>query len=94
MGGGVGMNHQGFGICHIGEIGENFQLVDKLTCIRGISFDMEGKDGTCPLREIFLSQIIVRARWQTRIVDLFHLRMTFEEVDNFLGVLNVTINSQ
>ena len=87
------MNHQGFGICHIGEIGENFQLIDKLTCIRGISFDMEGKDGTCPLREIFLSQIIVRARWQTRIVDLFHLRMTFEEVDKATSAIKASIRT-
>lgn len=52
VGGGLGVDHQGLYICHIGQQREDLQRVDKGLCLFFAAFDVKGEDGTAGGRRI------------------------------------------
>ena len=56
MGGGGGMDHQRLHICHIGQQGEDLQMVDELEGLLLAALDLEGKDGSAAVGEVLLIQ--------------------------------------
>ena len=59
VGRGVGMDDQGLHICHIGQQGEDSQVVDELLGGAAVSLDLKGKDAAAPIGEILLIQGMV-----------------------------------
>ena len=45
VGGGGRVDHQTFAVCHVGQKGENFQMVDESVGFLYTAFDPEGKNG-------------------------------------------------
>ena len=59
VGGGLGVDHQGLYICHIGQQREDLQRVDKGLCLFFAALDVKGEDGTGAVGEIFIVQILI-----------------------------------
>ena len=52
VGRGVGMNHQRFHVRHIGQQGEDGQIVNELLRGIAVTLDLEGEDAAAAVREI------------------------------------------
>lgn len=88
------MNDQGLGVAYIGQIGENFQVIDEVSgCLESV-LQFDGEDGACAFRQVFLLEFMVGRGFQARIVDLCHFRMFFQEFRQFLGVGHVTFYAE
>ena len=88
------MYEQRFGIAYVSQIGENLCGVDETAGCFPAALEFEGEDGTGALREIFLSQFIIRRARKGRIVYFRNFRMVFQKIGYFLGVGNVAFNAQ
>ena len=54
MGGGSGVDHQGFHVRYIGQQGEDLQAVDELMGFRLAALDLKGEDGCSAIWEVLL----------------------------------------
>ena len=54
VGGGGRVNDQRFYVRHVGQQGEDFQIVDKPVGFRLAALDLKGKDGSAAVGEILL----------------------------------------
>ena len=53
MGGGGRMDHQRLYIRHIGQQGEDLQMIDECKCLLLTTLDLKGEDGCTPLGKYF-----------------------------------------
>ena len=88
------MNHQGLNICHICQEREYLQMVDERMGLLLTTFDIEGEYASATIGEVLLIQGMVRMIRQRRMVDLGHLRMLLQELDNLLRVLGMTLKAE
>ena len=83
------MDDKGLYVSHVGQQGENFQIVYKLVGLRLPALDLKGKDGCAAVGEILLIQGVVRMLRQAGVVDLLHLGMVGQILHHFFGVFSV-----
>src|ERR1051325_9761475 len=88
------MNDQGFGVADVGEQAEQLERVDKaLTGFVAAAY-AEGDDRACAVRQVFLSERVVLARFEAGIVDPLDFRVSFEEARHLKRVLRMTLHAQ
>ena len=73
---------------------KDLQLVNELKCCFLSALDIEGEDGCAAVREVLLVQSMIRVVRQRRMVHMLNLRVIGQELNNLLGVLNVTLDTQ
>ena len=94
VGGGSRVDYQTLYICHIGKQREYLQAVNKLVCFLHTALDLKGEDRAATIGEIFFIQSMVGMVGQTGMVDLFHLRMGSQEINDLFCILCVAFQSQ
>ena len=68
------MDRKRFHICYIGEQRKQFKLVNEILCFFRVPLDLEGKDRTAAVWEIFLVKfLLLRIIGYGRMVYLFYL---------------------
>ena len=94
VGGGSRVDDQALHVGHVGQQGEDLQVVDELEGFLAAALDIKGKDGGAAVGEILLIQRVVGVIGQGRMVDLLDLGMVGQERDDLLGVLDVALDAQ
>ena len=94
VGGGVGMDDQALDIGHVGEQGEDLEVVDETPGVFLRALDLKSENGAGSLREIATVQRVVVVFGQGRVVDFRHLRVLGEVLDDLEGVLGVALDAQ
>ena len=92
--GGSRVDDKALYVCDVSQQRENLELVDELERSFLAALDVEGEDGRAAVREILLVQSVVRVLRQGRMIYMLDLRMVLEELNDLLGVLNVTLDAQ
>lgn len=75
MSGAGGVDDQGLGIRHIGQVGEQLQTFDELLAACKTSLNPKGEDGARPLGAVLLGQRMIRAVRQAGVVNSAYLLM-------------------
>ena len=88
------MHDERLDVGHVGEQREHLQVIDELPSSLLTALDLEGEDRGTAVGEIQLVELMVGVLGQARVVDLGHVRVAHEEVDDLLGVLHVTVDAQ
>ena len=88
------VNDKALYVCDVSQQRENLELVDELERSFLAALDVEGEDGRAAVREILLVQSVIRVLRQGRMIYMLDLRMVLEELNDLLGVLNVTLDAQ
>ena len=91
MGRGGRVNDQTLDVRHVGQQGENFQIVNELVSFLHAALDLKGEDGRAAVGEILLIQGVIRMVRQGGVVHMLHLGMVGEELHHLLGVLGVAL---
>ena len=91
MGGGGGMDHQALDVRHVGQQGEDLQIIDELMGLLLAALDLEGEDGSAAVGEVLLVQGVVGMIRQAGVVDLFHQGMVGQVLHDLLGVLRMAL---
>ena len=94
VGGGGGVDHQRFDVGHVGQQGEDGQVVDELVGLGLAALDVKGKDGSAAVGEVLLIQGVVGVVGQAGVVDLLHLGVVLQKLHDLLGVLDVAVQPQ
>ena len=94
MGGGSRMDHQTLHVRHVGQQGEDFQIVDEGPGFLLTSLDFKGEDGCAALGKIPFIQRVVRMVRQGRMVHLFHQGMVFQVFHHFLRIFRVPVQPE
>ena len=94
VGGGGGVDDQRLHVSHVGQQGEDGQVVDELVGLGLAALDVEGEDGSAAVGEVLLIQSVVGVVGQAGVVDLLHLGMVLQELHDLLGVLDVAVQPQ
>ena len=88
------MDYEAFHVGYVCEQRENLERVDKFPCLLLSAFYLDGENATAAVGEIFLVEGVVGMAGQRRMIDLGHLRMLAQIVDNLEGVFYVTFYAQ
>lgn len=92
--GGCRMDDQTLNVSNICQQRKDLQLVNELKCCFLSALDIEGEDGCAAVREVLLVQSMIRVVRQRRMVYMLNLRVIGQELNDLLGVLNVTLDTQ
>ena len=92
--GGCRMDDQALNVSNICQQRKDLQLVNELKCCFLSALDIEGEDGCAAVREVLLVQSMIRVVRQRRMVHMLNLRVIGQELNDLLGVLNVTLDTQ
>ena len=88
------MDDQALNVSNVCQQREDLQLVDKLECCFLAALDIKGEDRCAAVREVLLVQSMIRVVRQRRMVHMLNLRVIGQELNDLLGVLNVTLDTQ
>ena len=69
------MDDERFDVRHIGQQGEDRQMVDEVLGSLRVSLNLEGEDRSASVRQVFLLQFMAGLALQRRMMDRFHLGM-------------------
>ena len=94
MGGGCGMDDQGFHVCHVRQQREDLQVVDEPERLFPATLDLEGEDGGPAVREVLLIQVVVGMVGQAGMVHLGDFGMVHQVIHHLLGVFAMALQSQ
>ena len=94
MGCGGGVDHQALHVCHVGQQGEDLQVVDKRPGRFLPAPDLKGENGTAAPGEVPLVQRVVRMFRQGGMVHLLHQRMVLQVLHHLRGVFRVPVQPQ
>ena len=73
------MNHERLHIRHIGKQREQLQMIDEVFCGLLVSLDLERKDRTAAVRELFFVECLLhRILRYRRMMHLLHLRVVVQ----------------
>lgn len=70
---GGGVDYEALYVCHIGEQGEDLQIIDKFVRLGCGAFDLKGEDRSAAVGEVFLIKGVIRMIGQGGMVDLLDL---------------------
>ena len=76
------MNHQGLHIRHVGQQGENLQMVDECLRLLGAAFDIEGENGGATPWEIALIERMMGMLRKAGVMNVCDLRMSGQIIDH------------
>ena len=79
---------------HVGEQREHLQVVDELPCSLLAALNLEGEDRGTTVGEILLVELMVGVLRQARVVHLGDVAVTSQELNDLLGVLDMTVDAQ
>ena len=88
------MDYEAFHVGYVCEQRENLERVDKFPCLLLSAFYLDGENASAAVGKIFLVEGVVGMAGQRRMIDLGHLRMLAQIVDNLEGVFYVTFYAQ
>ena len=94
VGGRCRVNDQRFHIGHVGQQREDFEAVDEPVSFGLAAFDFEGEYRAGSVGEVTLVEGVVGVVGQSRVVDLFYLGVTDQEIDYPQGILDMALNPQ
>ena len=94
VGGGVGVDDEALDIGDVGQEREDLELVDEAPCRLLSATYLEGEDGSGALGEVLLVEGMVGMALECRVVDLRHLGMVGQEIDDLERILDVTLHAQ
>ena len=94
VGGGSRVDDQALHVGHVGQQGEDLQVVDELEGFLTAALDVKGEDGSAAVGEILLVQGVIGVIGQGGMVDLLDLRMVGQELHDLLGVLHMALDAQ
>ena len=90
----IRMDDKALDIRHIGQQGEDLEIIDELICFVLSALDIKGKDGAAAVGEIFLIQGVIGMIRQGRMIDLFHMRVGSQIFHDFGCILRVPFQTQ
>ena len=88
------MDNQTLNVSNVCQQREDLQLVDKLESCFLAALDIKCEDGCAAVREVLLVQCMIRVVRQRRMVYMLNLRVIGQELNDLLGVLNMTLDTQ
>ena len=94
MGRGSRVNDKRLGVTDIGQVREDLKIVDEFSCCIKAILEFDGEDGACALWQVFQLQLVVRGRFEARIVDFSDLRVLFEEFCDSGGIVDVAFYAE
>ena len=94
VGGGSRVDDQRLGVGHVGQQGEQVQVVDEHASRVLATLDVEGEDGAGSVREVLLVQGVVRTALDGRVGDGLDFRHGLQVLDDLQRVLNVALDAQ
>ena len=94
VGRGGRVDHKALDIGDIGQQREDLQMIDERKGLLLAALDVEGKDGRAAVGEVLLIQGVVGVVGQAGVVDLLHLGVVGQELNDLFGVLIVAVQTQ
>ena len=94
VGGGGGVDDQTLHVGHVGQQGEDLQVVDEAEGRLLSALDLEGEDAGAAVGEVLLVQGVVGVVGQAGVVHLGHLGVLGEVLHHLLGVLRVALQAE
>ena len=94
MGRGGRVDYKALDIGDIGQQREDLQMIDELEGLLLAALNVEGEDRRAAVGEILLIQGVVGVVGQAGVVDLLHLGMVGQELDDLFGVFIVAVQTQ
>ena len=88
------MDHQALHVRHIGQQGEDLQVVDKSPRLLLTALDLKGKNGGSSIGKISFIQFVVRMVRKGRVIHFGDLRMPAEILDHFLCVFGMPLQAE
>ena len=88
------MDNKTLNIRNVCKKGENLQVIDKFPCLLASALDIEGKDRSSAVREIFLIERMIRMIRKGRMINLLYLRMIVQKIHNLSCVLRVSFETE
>ena len=89
-----GVNYQGFAVADIRQMAGQLDAVDKLNAGFFSTLDSEAQNCTLTVRQVFFRQLVVRVRFESRVVHPGYLRLFFEPLCQLQRVLGVPWHTQ
>ena len=87
------MDGEGFHVRHIGEEGEQFQIVNKCHGCLLVAFDLKCEDGAAAFWKISgIEPFLFRVICGKRMVDALDHRLCLQVVDDLLRILHMTLH--
>ena len=94
MGRGGRVDYKALDIGDIGQQREDLQMIDELEGLLLAALDVEGEDRRAAVGEVLLIQGVVGVIGQAGVVDLLHLGVVGQELDDLFGILIVAVQTQ
>ena len=94
VGCGSRVNDKRLGVTDISQVREDLKIVDEFSCCIKAILEFDGEDGACALWQVFQLQLVVRGRFEARIVDFSNLRVLFEEFCDSGGIVDVAFYAE
>ena len=88
------MDHQALDVRHIGQEGENLQMIDEGPGFLLAALDLKGEDGSAALREETFVDFVIRMIREGRMIDFLHQRMILQVFHYLQGVFHMTLQPQ
>lgn len=81
-------------VADVGQVANQFQVVDDLSRLFGVAFDAERQYAAEAVAQVFFCQRVVRTVFEAGIIDAFDLRVFFEPLRDFQRVVDAALYSQ
>ena len=94
MGRGGRVDYKALDIGDIGQQREDLQMIDELEGLLLAALNVEGEDRCAAVGEVLLIQGVVGVIGQAGVIDLLHLGVVGQELDDLFGVFIVAVQTQ
>src|SRR5262249_49649353 len=88
------VNHQAFGVAHIGQMRVNLDGLDKTPSSGATTFNAKGKNRPGPFGEVLLGTLIIGAIGQTRVTHPGYIAVLVQPLGDGHGVLHMALHTQ
>ena len=92
--GGSRVHDERLDVGHVGEQREHLQMIDELPSCLLATLNLKGKDRGTATGEVLLIELVIGVLRQARVVHLGDVAVTSQELNDLLGVLDMTVNAQ
>ena len=92
--GGSGVDHKALDVCHIGQQGEDLQMIDEIPGFFLAALDLKGEDRGASVREIPRVKRVIRVIGKRRMIDILYQRVICEVLNDLLRVLGVPVEPE
>ena len=92
--GGSRVHDERLDVGHVGEQREHLQVIDELPSGLLATLNLKGKDRGTAVGEVLLVELVIGVLRQARVVHLGDMAVAGQELNDLLGVLDMTVDTQ